>query len=426
MKGTAKVKIDQIGLHGILFSILLAVILLAPKFLFFGTLGYAVLTLVICLTSHRSFTFRKEYWLYYILYALYVVSLLWTENMEVGRRDVEYKMLLVAGPLILSYNKWNIKDFRTLIVGSNVVIFIAFLKAIGIYLNCDDPNNDCLSNDQNALGHHPTYMALYSVMAALMALYSFFYYRVIWSNSKFKLYIKIGTLGLFLTSSVYTYMVDSKAGVFGLFICVVLLVFTWVKSLKNKRIFRLSLVGLSLGILLVSYKLYQKPNYKQAVDRVIEYNQDNEYFRYKYGGTYWRQMESNTARILIWHISKQLMVRYPFGVGPGDVNDVLKAKYLDQNLQLLHQNGLNPHNQFVQIFLGLGILGFVLFSMIIGYSFLLAYERRFQMLGLLAVFILMNAMFESVLEHQHGVFFIVFFSLIFEQLSRNKVLAFER
>lgn len=420
MESGFKDKIAQSGIHGILFSVLIAIILFAPKFLFFGTLGYAILTLIWCIRTHRSFTFRREFWLYFLLYSLYVVSLLWTENMELGLRDVEFKLLLLAGPLIFAYNKWSLKDLRSLIIGVNVVILIAFIRSIGVYMNCDDPFNDCLSNDANALGIHPTYMALFSVMAAVLALYNLLYKTKIWISNKYELIIKLLSVSFFLISAFYTYMVGSKAGVFGLIITVTILIFVWMKNLKDKRLFKIGLVGLFLGIMLVSYKLYQKPHYKQAVDRLIEYNQDNAYFRYKYGGTYWRQMESNTARILIWHISKQLIVMHPMGVGPGDVNDVLKARYKRMNLQLLAERGLNPHNQFVQIFLGLGIIGFIVFTMIIGYNFMLAYKRKYVLLSVFGAFVLMNVIFESILEHQHGVFFIVFFALIFEQVSRPK------
>ena len=134
------------------------------------------------------------------------------------------------------------------------------------------------------------------------------------------------------------------------------------------------------------------------------------------------QAESTVARMLIWNSALELIAENPlWGVGTGDIKDELLEKYKEKDIKPAFEQKLNAHNQFLQTYLGLGLIGFLLLlgSLLIPAWF--AFKKG-QLLYLpFLLLILLHMSVESILEKQAGVVFYAFFNVLFFYLSFSKV-----
>jgi len=113
-----------------------------------------------------------------------------------------------------------------------------------------------------------------------------------------------------------------------------------------------------------------------------------------------------------WHIG----VRHPlWGIGPQAIDDSLAAQYPRERLQLDPDMRLSdPHNQYLEQWLGAGLLGLAAFLlwMITGVRFSREAPYPWLALGLVLVVVLASG-FEGVLERQRGVSAVVLLWLLY-------------
>ena len=106
---------------------------------------------------------------------------------------------------------------------------------------------------------------------------------------------------------------------------------------------------------------------------------------------------------------------YPvFGVGIGDVQDVLKERYQENNFQEAFINNYNPHNDLLQIQVTTGIVGTIIYLFLIVQILKRAWTKRNIFMISFTVLYLITSLTESVLERNKGVIFFAFFiSIVF-------------
>lgn len=100
------------------------------------------------------------------------------------------------------------------------------------------------------------------------------------------------------------------------------------------------------------------------------------------------------------------------GVGTGDVQDAFNMKYEQSNSPLNETNRKRAHNQILTYFITFGVIGFLLFIMLIGLYIRQSLLQK-SLIGLLFITIAIISFFmEDTLETQTGVtFFALFFGL---------------
>ena len=97
----------------------------------------------------------------------------------------------------------------------------------------------------------------------------------------------------------------------------------------------------------------------------------------------------------------------------GDANDELYAAYENNGLTGAFEHKLNAHNQYLQSFIGLGIIGFVLlFAMTFGNLYYAILSKN-NLLLILSLLLISNFLVESMLQRSAGVLFTVFFLCLF-------------
>jgi O-antigen ligase len=129
---------------------------------------------------------------------------------------------------------------------------------------------------------------------------------------------------------------------------------------------------------------------------------------------------STTGRIEIWKETISLLPEYwLLGTGTGDVKDVLNKEYQENDFAYGYEKSLNAHNQYLQSFLALGIIGLLLFLLTIITPWLM--RSSYHPLLLMLLFILaLNCLTESMLEAQRGaIFFALMISIFGRKIHSN-------
>jgi O-antigen ligase len=96
-----------------------------------------------------------------------------------------------------------------------------------------------------------------------------------------------------------------------------------------------------------------------------------------------------------------------FGAGTGDVKNVVQEFYLEKGVNF--KTYLNPHNQFIQIAVSIGVVGLIFFILM-----LLLFSWHFWNKGGLVILfsigmLCVYMMTESIIERQQGVHFVAFY-----------------
>jgi O-antigen ligase len=133
-----------------------------------------------------------------------------------------------------------------------------------------------------------------------------------------------------------------------------------------------------------------------------------------------KHWNGTTLRVQIYYSSMEIIKdNFWIGVSPGDARDELIQNYKKHGFRHAVERNYDAHNQFLQSFIGIGIFGFLLLCSIIGLPFIYAIRERDYILFSFTIMLFFLFLFESMLQKQAGVMFIVF-GLIFLS-SRERI-----
>ena len=239
----------------------------------------------------------------------------------------------------------------------------------------------------------PVYLSLFCNFAVLIAFHSPFI------HSQAKRFVAV-YLGLFII------MVFSAVGI-ATFAVMTLLV---VARSRYKNLTALVLTGILITGIAVY--IYSWPFLRQ------QFTPD---FNEKHGDL----VMTMPSKLAIWTHAWEAIVQNPLiGYGVGEGQKALEEIYEKENFEWGIEESLNPHNEFISIFLDLGVVGFcVLFGGLI-YSLVLALRMKDNLSICFIILIFFFFCFESVLFRQKGiVFFSIFYALLFSNLANKKNLS---
>ena len=119
-------------------------------------------------------------------------------------------------------------------------------------------------------------------------------------------------------------------------------------------------------------------------------------------------------RVEYWRTAGFIIKKYFwFGVGTGDMNVAFQEEYNEMNSKLSKHWRLRTHNQYLSIWVGLGLVGLLWFILVLFYPPL--HLRAFTSIYYFVFFIafIVSMLTEDTIETQAGVTFYVFFNSLF-------------
>lgn len=350
----------------------------------------------------------KNKWSYVLIgfFFLHAIGYFFSENKAEALSNIERKLSFLGFPILIFCNRNLVSKVKNIILafisGCIVALMLCLLRAIYLYVIEDV--NAFFYGDFNYF-MHPSYFAMYLTFSQLIIILFCKEWFSHWRNLNYKVAVlsSLIVIGIFLCSSKL-----------GLLAAALMLPATLSAVLYNKGL-KKGIIALLLGIVIaipVTYKLFPTP-YNRLTQAFEVTTSDKEINKAETDGT--------AVRILIWQESVKLIKEnFLFGVTPGDENDVLCKAYSSHQLTGALEKQLNTHNQFLQTFLGTGLIGFVLLCIMTFGVLITGFIQKNYLLVLFSILSILNFLVESMLQAQSGFMFFVFFLVLLLQANLSK------
>ncbi len=341
------------------------------------------------------------YILLFGIFAFYIISGLYSENLYYWAERVQIKLPYLLLPLSFAAVSLNKK---TLYIILCVLFVTVWLGAIWCLINFALNYEGIVESYLHAkvmptpfnIGH-----IRFSLMSAFSALIGWILYKDQFVfKAQWKRYLLL-VGALFLV--IFLHILSVRSGLLAFYGAagVYLVLEAWKnRNFKQLLISVLFLAMISGAMYFLSPTLRNKASYMNTdVSRFQAGKNVNNY--------------SDGNRLLSWKLGWRIGNENPMiGAGIGDVLDKITKIYVTEYPNITENNRLIPHSQFVYIFAGCGWLGLLWFVVACFYPYL---DARLRNVGLFMIFntiIVTSFISESTLEIQLGVALHLFFLLL--------------
>jgi len=331
-------------------------------------------------------------------YLAYIVGMIFTMDAALARMYLENKLSFLIFPVLFSFVPTFSLSLRIPAIGyilGLLVTIIFGLINMGSCLLSENSFTTCVLLFSEI--HHPTYLSAHIFFGIALTIYG---YGQEWKGFNLK---TISIFGLFGVISIF--LTFSLSGILFTFIIASGAIWSWIKKKYGLKItLALSSFLLMTIVLSISLSTPLKNDFKYSAQSVSTYLQSPEDFLKKAN----RYLIGNEVRLIMWTTTGLLIAEHPFGVGTGNVDYYLTKKLKSYGLDDLATHEYNPHNQFLQTFLEIGIGGFLILLLIGIFTVRVALESKNYLLLVLILSLLFNSLFESMLQRQSGIVFYTF------------------
>ncbi|MFD1615869.1 O-antigen ligase family protein [Gelatiniphilus marinus] len=384
-----------------------------------STIIILLLTLATLLSYNKTRVYlKKELLLLILFYSIYSVSLLYSSNFQIS--VLEKKASFLAFPLIFILDK-DLKFYthyvlRYYIYGCLVAILLCEFNSIFNSFNFvgfsfDSRANlnftffDSIKNNENYLFsehfsflHQTVYFSMYLTLGIVIM-------------SWFKVFKKKTQYLVIFLFAIVIVQILNKAGIIVLFLVFGLKLYYAINGIKNKVISLLALLSIAIAVFLLNPRI-------KAFNTIFNYEKPEMVVRDLNAMPNTERSGTNT-RIIIWLSALELIKENTMlGIGAGGSHKKLYERVAlnQQHYDKRHQ--LHAHNQYLQVLLDIGIVGFLIFIMIFASLVGIVLKKiecnneKLFVLGFLLI-VAVNSLFESIFERYSGIsLFCGFYCLI--------------
>lgn len=337
----------------------------------------------------------------YVGYTLYSIA---TRHPDQAAVYIENKLSFLLLPVLLSFRLKIVSEFKGLITGFTLGVFIlissSLIAACVCYLQ-PDGGRHCFLASEFSFQHHPSYSSAFYILALVFAWYG--------KKKSFVGFNRWTVIPFTFLIVIATFMSLSLAGILFFFSFVACFIL-WVIYQKFGKWIALSasIVAPFLMYLTITSIPQVEGEWTNAKWFADEYLKDPSAFVKK--RTY--PMSGTEVRIVMWTVSTQVFQKYPMGVGTGNVDEVLADHLNRMEQQELAKQNYNPHNQYLQTGIEIGIFGLLILIAILVNGLWYGFKHRNWILVVLTANLFFNMLFESMLQRQSGIVFYTFFLCI--------------
>jgi O-antigen ligase len=357
-------------------------------------------------TTYIGTGFRnRNLWKLYCFFFLTLASSFLSSNKAEALFSIEVKLSFILFPYLLFCFKWPLPILKRCIVSFVSGCFFACLYLIvRAFLFSVQGQPEYFFYSAFSEFMHTSYFSMYLILAIAFVLVL---YPRWFSSHRSVIYSSYFFVVIFAAS---IFLCASKLGIISFFVCgVLLLMYKWKLAIDLRRMVLMLASATLLCLVLVFF-------FPRALDRM------GSLLSFDIETIDKTTSESTTVRVLIWKESLKLINdNFIMGTGVGDANDELYLAYYAGGLEGAYNLKLNAHNQFLQTFIGMGIAGFLLLSLITFGEAVRAVIRRNFLLFFFSLLVTLNFLVESMLQRAAGVLFFVFFYCLLH-LVREKEL----
>jgi O-antigen ligase len=380
----------------------------------FGSLvlsGIVVLWTVVSFFNLNKIRLREGFLsrhllLFYSFFILTVISAVLSSNTREALFAIEIKLSFILFPYFMFCFPWPLQILKRCVVSFVSGCFFACLYLIiraFLYAYNGQPEYFFYTLFSDFI--HASYFAMYLMLAITFVL---LLYDKWFRTHKSVIYSSYFFIAIFITT---IFLCSSKMGLISFFICFgALLLYKWRRVLSFRNV-TIALFCATLAVILLVFLLPDSFNRLQSLSAVSNGNIDK------------TSAESTTVRILIWEQALGIIRdNFLFGTGVGDANDQLYIAYEANGITGALSHKLNAHNQYLQTFIGMGLIGFFLFLLILLNGLIISFRKRHVFFFLFITLTAMHFSVESMLQRSDGILFFAFFYCFFCLTNEEKLL----
>jgi len=355
-----------------------------------------------------------------IFYVFQALTLFYTKNKTVGGMWLEYRSPMMYLSLILGTSIVSVLQRRKLLLLFAWVTAAAAILGLlfGAIMFARTGDSGYVYNDNlgTLFDKQAVYFAMYvnfAVMIFVYFLHHGFIQKKIWKN------MAVVSITLLV---IVNYLLASRTSM--LILAVFLISYIIYIILKQKRFltgFILLFGMIILGVLTTQLFPKTTNRFVSVTNSKFEYSNLHPVDHFN-GETSKENWNSLNTRLAIWNCAKEVIKRNPvFGVGIGDAGDTLIEEYRKNNFYFGIKYNLNSHNEYLDVAIGFGLVGFGIFlAAVLLIPLVTAYtEKNYLMLFFVAA-LAVYLTTEVMLNRNQGVTFIAFFLILLGKAGKGE------
>jgi O-antigen ligase len=364
------------------------------------------------LTRVATLKRQKSIWLFALFYLLHVVALTYTENIRHGLFQLEKKAFLLVLPLIVlgsakitrSEFAFILKTFLGSVIFASLICFGVAFHRNNYWETFEYPVWYYFSyyDFTEVLKIQPNYLAIFTCFSIFTLLHFWIKNRLAYTTKKtFLLFSGVAYLFFLLL------LLSGRTPI--LTLVIVVFTATGYYFYKKGRLIKGIALIFMLSITLV-VAIYQIPIIKERLLQTFSLTQETTWISHMGDG----KGGHPSVRLQKWKAAMTIIeAHWLMGVGVGDVQDALQAEYKRTGFELAYNAQYNAHNQFLQTWLGLGIIGLSVLVTCFGVFTKQAIHNQDSFYLAFIVLFFVCSITESTLERQFGIFFFAMFNALF-------------
>ena len=355
----------------------------------------------------KKFVGYKAFPILTIFFFLVLISIFYTEDsgylLERLRIKLPFLMLPICFAVLPAFSKqeyFGLLYFLVAIVGLSCVItgvqYMADFENITVNMR----RGHSIPTPMNHIRY--SLMIAFTIIAGIWLLRNEFYLK--FKSEKYLL------LALVVFLFIFMHILSVRSGLLALYISLLFFAAHYIYQTKN---FVPALVGVGVLALIPLIAYQTIPSFKNKIDYTIY---DMKMHRQGTGEHY-----SDSERLISLKVGMAIgNENKVIGVGAGDLKKEVHKVYAS-NYPMVSETKM-PHNQFVSVYAGSGIIGLSFF--ILAFFFPLIYKKNYRdpLLVVLHLIVFSSFMMENTIENAIGIAFYIFFLLIALNYHANKSL----
>jgi len=409
LKNYFQVTQPQVAIHETLIALILLTLpfyVPAPRNIAWVIVGANALGAVIFQKQYRNFFWKSKTIFFVVSFFLFwhFIGLIYTENTTWGWFLIGLLVPFWAislSFLVFPMSKETLKIYLKFFL-TGVLTFVLLLQARAFYkafLHIGEPNFQWKSyffyHNFTAFRSEPTYLSILICLACFILMIDFLY------EEKFLGLKKLPKIGFLLFLSITLLLISSRMQIGILMLGGMFLLFEYLSkkySLAKSIVIVLLFFGIFSAIAFIVPYTRERIEYILNPKERIDLDKQADH-------SLGRNWDGASLRFAKWQCAKELVQRNWFwGVGTGDGQDELQKIYEEYKFYFASRyNRYNAHNQFLDTWIALGVIGLLSFLSIFIVPFAGAWrDKNFFLLGILIIFFF-SAISESYLQRNLGV-----------------------
>ncbi|MBT3302910.1 MAG: O-antigen ligase family protein [Bacteroidetes bacterium] len=341
-----------------------------------------------------------------LYFMLIILGIFYTSNLNLFWKDLQLKLPFLLLPIAFIYPNYYSKKsiFRILSIFIVLTFFAGLLSFINYLIHYDEINRLIFKAKPTPIIANINHI-YYSFILAFAIISGLFLHKYFFNRK----YLRIINYSLLFFNLVFIHTIAARTGLFALYGCgFVLLIYYGFKNSKIVlTLFSLVLI-VSIGIASVKYIPVLNNRYQKSVEDINTFRNGGDINHY-----------SISMRLVYWQKSFQVFLKSPvIGVGLADVKAEMREIFDAEKSSLVMVNRRGPHNQFLEILAGMGLVGFVLFLYLLISAYKVGIKQNSAILVAFLTIMIFTFLAESTLERQAGIGFFTFMLLL---LSKPEV-----